>query len=227
MTHFAKRLGVPAALATLAATGPAAAQGLDEAVNSVFASSTGWFVSFIFVSIEVIEEFLEDPIQFLRARGAAPAPSQLPMVAALANPDAASVFPASDVRYVRAPEGPGQPGIIWTPTCAPPPGARRAASALANAAQRETVGVLTVAAGAGLGGLRRRLFELAGAVLHDAVVVLQPADPVLPSAGGRGAAGGRVQPARRGGRPRRRQRPGPAGASRGALAQRAASEARQ
>ena len=44
MTHFAKRLGVPAALATLAATGPAAAQGLDEAVNSVFASSTGWFV---------------------------------------------------------------------------------------------------------------------------------------------------------------------------------------
>ncbi|MEO1961086.1 MAG: sodium:alanine symporter, partial [Paracoccus sp. (in: a-proteobacteria)] len=50
MTHFAKRLGVPAALATLAATGPAAAQGLDEAVNSVFASSTGWFVSFIFSS---------------------------------------------------------------------------------------------------------------------------------------------------------------------------------
>ena len=34
MTHFAKRLGVPAALAALAAAGPAAAQGLDEAVNT-------------------------------------------------------------------------------------------------------------------------------------------------------------------------------------------------
>ncbi|WP_405403977.1 alanine/glycine:cation symporter family protein [Paracoccus sp. Ld10] len=36
-----------AALAALAA-GPAAAQGIDEAVNQVFANSTGWFVSLIF-----------------------------------------------------------------------------------------------------------------------------------------------------------------------------------
>ena len=50
MTHFAKRLGVPAALAVLAAAGPATAQGLDETVNTVFANSTGWFVNFIFSS---------------------------------------------------------------------------------------------------------------------------------------------------------------------------------
>ena len=36
-----------AALAALAA-GPAAAQGIDETVNQVFANSTGWFVSLIF-----------------------------------------------------------------------------------------------------------------------------------------------------------------------------------
>ena len=36
-----------ATLAALAA-GPAATQGIDETVNQVFASSTGWFVSLIF-----------------------------------------------------------------------------------------------------------------------------------------------------------------------------------
>ncbi|MGR3761859.1 alanine/glycine:cation symporter family protein [Roseobacteraceae bacterium NS-SX3] len=37
-----------AALATLAASAPAAAQSIDERVNELFASSTGWFVSLIF-----------------------------------------------------------------------------------------------------------------------------------------------------------------------------------
>ncbi len=36
-----------ATLAALAA-GPAAAQGIDESINQIFANSTGWFVSLIF-----------------------------------------------------------------------------------------------------------------------------------------------------------------------------------
>ncbi|MDH5453507.1 MAG: sodium:alanine symporter, partial [Paracoccaceae bacterium] len=39
---------VLAATATLAATSPAVAQSIDETVNQLFASSTGWFVNFIF-----------------------------------------------------------------------------------------------------------------------------------------------------------------------------------
>ncbi|MFD1342639.1 alanine/glycine:cation symporter family protein [Litorisediminicola beolgyonensis] len=40
--------GALAALALVALAAPAAAQGIDEQVNAIFASSTGWFVSLIF-----------------------------------------------------------------------------------------------------------------------------------------------------------------------------------
>ncbi|WP_265499238.1 alanine/glycine:cation symporter family protein [Paracoccus beibuensis] len=46
MTAFPRPL-IPAAAMALAAA-PAAAQGIDETVNEVFANSTGWFVSLIF-----------------------------------------------------------------------------------------------------------------------------------------------------------------------------------
>ncbi|WP_411956935.1 alanine/glycine:cation symporter family protein [Paracoccus homiensis] len=48
MTQRAFTLTATGLAATLAAASSAAAQGLDEKVNEVFASSTGWFVSFIF-----------------------------------------------------------------------------------------------------------------------------------------------------------------------------------
>ncbi|RJE79498.1 sodium:alanine symporter family protein [Paracoccus sp. JM45] len=39
-----------AATGAMLATGPAAAQGIDETINTVFANSTGWFVSLIFAN---------------------------------------------------------------------------------------------------------------------------------------------------------------------------------
>ncbi len=41
----AAALAVPAALAT---TSPAYSQSIDETVNALFSSATGWFVNFIF-----------------------------------------------------------------------------------------------------------------------------------------------------------------------------------
>ncbi len=47
MKHTTKALMTAGMAASLAA-GPAAAQGIDESINAVFANSTGWFVSLIF-----------------------------------------------------------------------------------------------------------------------------------------------------------------------------------
>ncbi|MEM7318105.1 MAG: alanine/glycine:cation symporter family protein [Pseudomonadota bacterium] len=47
MNSFCKTAALTAA-ASLASAAPALAQSIDESVNAIFASSTGWFVSFIF-----------------------------------------------------------------------------------------------------------------------------------------------------------------------------------
>ncbi|MEP2781887.1 MAG: alanine/glycine:cation symporter family protein [Pseudoruegeria sp.] len=50
MKHSHLRLGAMAAAATSLLAAPAMAQTIDEKVNAAFASSTGWFVNFIFSS---------------------------------------------------------------------------------------------------------------------------------------------------------------------------------
>ncbi|SNT68840.1 alanine/glycine:cation symporter family protein [Paracoccus seriniphilus] len=50
MSTFAQRLFPAALLSGLMAAAPVAAQTLDEKVNAIFASSTGWFVSLIFAN---------------------------------------------------------------------------------------------------------------------------------------------------------------------------------